>query len=373
MHDLHRTGARDRVLALDMTARVSPRFEELQKQAAGRSDVINFAGGLPASDLLPKEELARALAETATTNDALQYGWPEGSPDLRAWVTRRLAARGASIDPERVIITAGAQQALAIATSVLGERAIAVGDATYQGALDAFGPRAAATGTDVRYVIGGVANPQGTPQPPAAELLASARELIVDEAYAELRFDGRVLPPLVADAPERVWHVGTVSKTVAPGLRVGWLIPPPHHHTAALDKKHEADLQTASVSQVGLARLFALVDYDALVATARRAYAARAAALSDALRRHVPELSFTEPTGAFSIWFETGEHGDELALLEAALGEGVMVDPGAYFRPTPRPDAALRVCYSNAAVEDFDEGARRLAKALAQWRRSVRA
>jgi 2-aminoadipate transaminase len=354
-----------------MTARVSPRFEELQKQAAARSDVINFAGGLPANALLPKEELSRALAEVATTNDALQYGWPEGTPDLRAWVARRLAARGAEIDPERVIITAGAQQALAIATSVLGDRTIAVGDATYQGALDAFGPRAAPSGSDVRYVIGGVANPQGTPQPPAAELLASAGELIVDEAYAELRFDGRVLPPLVADAPDRVWHVGTVSKTVAPGLRVGWLIPPAHHHTAALDKKHEADLQTASVSQVALARLVGLVDYDTLVATARTAYAARAAALAEALRRHVPELGFTEPAGAFSIWIETGEHGGELALLEAALAEGVMIDPGAYFRPATHADVALRLCYSNAAVADFDEGARRLATALARWRKGT--
>jgi 2-aminoadipate transaminase len=357
-----------------MSSRTPARIEELQKQAAERDDVIGFAGGLPASDLLPREELARALAEVATTDDAaLQYGWPEGTPDLRAWVARRLAARGATIDPERVIITAGAQQALAIATHVLGDRSIAVGDATYQGALDAFGPRAAARGDDVRYVIAGVANPQGTPQEPSGELLDSARELIVDEAYAELRFDGRVLPPLIGQAPERVWHVGTVSKTIAPGLRVGWLVPPDRHHTAALDFKHEADLQTASVSQIALARLFDLLDFDALLAKARTVYAARAVALAEALRRHAPDLRFTDPIGAFSIWIETGEHGDEIALLEAALEEGVMFDPGSYFRPVRDGDLALRLCYSNAPVERFDEGVQRLGRALARWReRSVR-
>jgi 2-aminoadipate transaminase len=352
-----------------MSSRTPARIEELQKQAADRHDVVGFAGGLPASDLLPREELARALAEVATTDDAaLQYGWPEGAPDLRAWVTRRLSARGAVVDPERVIITAGAQQALAIATHVLGNRSIAVGDATYQGALDAFGPRAVAHGDDVRYVIAGVSNPQGTPQAPALDLLGSARELIVDEAYAELRFDGRVLTPLLAEAAERVWHIGTVSKTIAPGLRVGWLIPPGRHHTAALDFKHEADLQTASVSQVALARLFDLVDYDALLDKARTTYAARAVALAAALRRHAPDLRFTDPIGAFSIWIETGEQGDEIALLEAALDEGVMFDPGSYFRPTRGGDIALRLCYSNAAIDRFDDGVQRLVRALTRWR-----
>lgn len=362
------------MVALHMSSRTPARIEELQKQAAERDDAIGFAGGLPANDLLPREDLARALAEVTTTDDAaLQYGWPEGSPDLRAWVATRLAARGATgVDPERVIITAGAQQALAIATRVLGDRTIAVGEATYQGALDAFGPRAVTRGNDVRYVIAGVANPQGTPQESASSLLDSARELIVDEAYAELRFDGRVLPPLVGEAPDRVWHVGTVSKTIAPGLRVGWLIPPARHHAAALDLKHEADLQTASVSQVALARLFDLIDYDALVATARASYAARAAALAHALRRHAPELQFTDPIGAFSIWIETGEHGDEIALLEAALEEGVMFDPGSYFRAARDGDIALRLCYSNAPVDRFDEGVQRIVRALARWRRGTR-
>jgi len=350
---------------------MTSRIDELQKQAAGREDVIGLAGGLPADDLLPREQLSRALAEAATVNsDALQYGWPEGAPELRAWVARRLSARGAAIDPARVIITSGAQQALAIAASVLGDRTIAVGTATYQGALEAFGGRAVVTGADVRYVIAGVSNPQGTVQLPADELLGSARELIVDEAYTELRFDGRVLPPLLAAAPDRVWHVGTVSKTIAPGLRVGWLVPPATRLDAAIDEKHKADLQTASVSQAAFARLIGDVDYDALVTTARTSYAGRAAALSESLHRHAPGLSFTEPAGAFSIWIELDEAGDEIELVETALAEGVMFDPGCMFRPTglTSPRAAIRLSYSNAPVESFDDGVRRLGRALARWR-----
>jgi 2-aminoadipate transaminase len=245
-------------------------FDELQKRAASHAGVIGLAGGLPADDLLPKRDLARALSEVATRDDALQYGWPEGALELRVWVARRLSARGATIGEDDVIITAGAQQALAIAAELTGETPIVVGNATYQGALQAFGGRAVASGDGARYVIAGVTNPEGTPQRPAPELLAGKRDLIVDEAYAELRFDGRVLRPLVADARERVWHVGTISKTVAPGLRVGWLVPPPQHHERALEAKHAADLQTASVSQAALVQLLGVVDYDLLVARARR-------------------------------------------------------------------------------------------------------
>src|SRR6188768_4282206 len=115
------------------------RFSALQKQAAARADVIGLSGGLPADELMPREELGRALAYVATRRDeALQYGWPEGTRQLRAWIASRLARRHATIDPERIIITAGAQQALSIAAASLKHHAIETGPATYPGALDAF-------------------------------------------------------------------------------------------------------------------------------------------------------------------------------------------------------------------------------------------
>lgn len=346
---------------------MDPRVTALQKQAASRPDVIGLAGGLPALELLPREALAAALAEvTASRDGALQYGWPEGTEALRAWIASRLATRGASVDPDRVIVTAGAQQALWIAARVLGG-AIAVGDATYAAALDAFrraGAEVVETSGTARYLIPGAANPQGVELVDRDEVLASKGPLIVDEAYAELRFDGVTPRPLIADAPDRVWHIGTISKTLAPGLRVGWLIPPARHHDAALELKSACDLQTSSLSQAALARLLVTLDYDALLARSRATYASRAAALSDALHRHVPALRFREADGGFSLWLETERTGDELELLAAALEAGVMVDPGFAFCPRPRQTIAIRASYSNLPEARLDEAARRLARVL---------
>jgi 2-aminoadipate transaminase len=341
---------------------MDPQITQLQKAAAEREDVIGLAGGLPAEELLPREALAKAFAAVASRPGALQYGWPEGTEQIRGWVVARLAARGATVDAARVIITAGAQQALTIAATVLAGKSIAVGEATYPGALDAFrraGVSPIARDGDVSYVMSGVANPIGRALP-----VDPARIALADEAYTELRFDGKTPRPVVADAPERTWHVGTISKTIAPGLRIGWLIPPAAHHADALEIKAATDLQTASITQAALGHMLQSLDYDALVARARAEYARRADALVGALRAHVPQLRFLEPEGGFSIWGETDREGDEVAFLEAALAAGVMVDPGSLFRVEPRGPLAMRLSFSNTPLEQFVEGARRLARAL---------
>lgn len=300
-------------------------------------------------------------------DDALQYSWPEGLQQLRAWIAERLAARGVRIDPERVIVTAGAQQALALVGALFRGKSIAVGDATYPAAIDAFrraGARVVESGGDAQYVITSVSNPRGI----SLDDRIARGIVIADEAYAGLRFDGTLPRPLIADAPDRVFHIGTFSKTIAPGLRVGWLVPPAAHHDAALDLKQAADLQTATMSQAVLARLLGELDYDALLERARKSYFQRAVALAEGMQRHAPQLAFAEPQGAFSIWVETDERGDEMALLEAALAEGVMFDPGNQFRPQPSDRIAFRLSYSHVQPAQLDEAARRVARALARWR-----
>jgi 2-aminoadipate transaminase len=345
---------------------MDPQITQLQKEAAERQDVIGLAGGLPANALLPRDEVGRAFAEvTASREDALQYGWPEGIEQVRGWIVARLAKRGAVVDADRVIITAGAQQALSIAGTILKGRSIAVGDATYPGALDAFrraGARPTAHDGDVAYVMAGVANPIGRALP-----IEPARVAIADEAYTELRFDGQVPRPLIADAPG-TWHVGTISKTIAPGLRVGWLIPPAQHHAEALEIKSATDLQTASITQAALGRLLQQLDYDALVARARAEYARRADALVTALRAHAP-VTFEEPEGGFSIWAQTDITGDELAFLRTALDEGVMVDPGSLFQVEPGETIAMRLSFSSSPIDRIDEAARRLGRALDRFGR----
>jgi 2-aminoadipate transaminase len=352
------------------------RVAELHHRAAMRHDVIPLAGGLPADELLPRAALAAVLAQVATLPAALQYSWPEGDECVRAWIARRLGARGLRVEPAHVLVTAGAQQALALVAAELAGARISVGDATYPAALDAFAvagalPTAASAGAGAYYLVTGAANPHGIDlvEPARAALVASGAELVVDEAYAELRFDAHVARPLAADAPDRTWHVGTISKTLCPGLRVGWIVPPARRRDAVLARKHAADLQTSGLSQLALARLLDVLDYDAMLARARHRYAARMARLLEGLRRHAPELRVCEPEGGFSVWCETGERGDDVALLEAALASGVSLDPGHMFRPADASGpVAFRLSFSFAPIDTLDEGARRIAHAYRSWR-----
>ena len=216
----------------------------------------------------------------------------------------------------------------------------------------------------------GVATPtgvDGVPNP--ARALSGEGPLIVDEAYAALRFDGVVAPPLLAQARDRVWHVGTVSKILCPGLRVGWLVAPPAHTDAVLARKAATDLQTGSLAQAVLVRALNRLDVDAHVRRLRAAYAERAAILMDAVRRHAPSWRFAEPEGGFAI-FETPARGDDTALLARAIAAGVTFNPGHLFRAAPEADDVLRfrLCFSSARVDELAVGVRRLVEV---WRRFV--
>lgn len=359
------------------------RIEQLQKQAAARDGVIGLAGGLPAIDLIPDEELARGLrAALRDPTRTWQYGWCEGDAALRRWVAAGLRARGADVLDDDVIITAGAQQALALATAELlppGTR-IGCGATSYAAALQLFRLREAelvvhdshACPADVAYLMPGVATPVGIDGVPDRDhALHGVRPLIVDEAYAALRFDGHVAPPLLAAARGRVWHVGTVSKILCPGLRVGWLVPPRASTEAVRARKQANDLQTGSLAQAVLAHALATMDLDAHVARLRTAYARRAAILVEALRRHAPGWQFAEPEGGFAIFVETPGHGDDTELLAAAIAGGVSFDPGRMFRAAPDADEVLRfrVCFSSAPEDELALGVRRLA---AVWERVAR-
>ncbi|HEY4182462.1 MAG TPA: PLP-dependent aminotransferase family protein [Kofleriaceae bacterium] len=371
-----------------------PRIDALLKAAAA-PDVIGLAGGLPAAELMPRAEIERALADAARDDKALQYGWPEGLADLRAWIAARLNARGADVRPEHVIVTTGAQQALLLIALAHRGAQIAVGEASYPAALAAF----RRAGLDVvgdctrgriplprrphlpplrdtdcaHYVMPGIANPLGVDLvEPWRQAWLAQHALIADEAYTELRFDGGVARPLYADAPDRVWHVGTLSKTLCPGLRVGWLVPPIRDHELLLDHKEAADLQTASLTQAAAALLVSRIDYDALLEKARHAYADRAATLCQALRAEIPDAVFVHPEGGFSVWVELPyDDGDDIDLLECAVNEGTSIDPGRLFRPRAIRNTAplaFRASFSSAPIEQLPDAARRLGRAIGRWR-----
>ena len=251
------------------------------RRSIGCSDSRPSPRGYCASaEVFPRTSSFRGRAITeaflevirAPSCPALQYGWPEGDADLRAWIAARLRARGANVHSEDVIVTNGAQQALSIAADILlppGAR-VAVDRETYPAALDLFRTRGAdpvlsLDGAACAYAMPGVANPRGDALTSSRRgaLLRSRLPIIADEAYAELRFDGVVDAPLLPDARGSVWHVGTFSKTLCPGFRVGWLVPPPSELKSALRVKHDRDLQAGSLAQQVLRAFLDADDFDA--------------------------------------------------------------------------------------------------------------
>jgi 2-aminoadipate transaminase len=362
------------------------RIDELQRRGAAAPDVIALGGGLPAPDLFPRLALASSFLRVvrAPSSTALQYGWPEGQEKLRSWVAGRLRRRGADVTAADVVITNGAQQALDLAVGLLFRRGdrVACDQETYPGALDLF--RAKGIDTTARlddasgvYVMPQVSNPRGNTMDEAARkaLLRLARRngsaILEDDAYADLHFDGVAGPPLLARDRRRVWHVGTLSKSLCPGLRVGWLVPPRSQRDAAIESKRQVDLQANSLSQAIVEDFLGNVDFDAMTRRATRFYARRAQRLSRALGRHLRAWRFRAPVGGFAIWAETDFEGDDASLLEAALAEGVSFDPGSSFRADPSARTiALRLSFSTEPATRIDEGVARLARA---WRSFVRA
>jgi len=364
---------------------MDPHLESLIRRAANDARVINFGGGLPAEAQFPKRALAHAFLTSLERQGtpALQYGWAEGTQPLRQWVVERLAARGASVTEEQVIITSGAQQAIALSLELLCKPGDTVGvdEATYPAALDLMRerhlrPRATWNEVRARYAMPALSNPLGraASAEERRDLLQGKVPIIEDDAYAELRFDGEVPRPLLADFPARVLHVGTLSKTLSPGLRIGWLVMPTRLRARALRLKASQDLQASSLAQsiveeYLVRRPHASDERARRLERLRRFYRARAHKLRRALLRHLPAWRFTDPEGGFAIWAlaPEGVAVGELAFLRAALDEGVCFDPGSSFR-ADRASAplALRLCFSAAPTDRFEDGAARLAIA---WRR----
>jgi len=360
--------------------------DELARKAAKKAGLISFAGGLPDPTLFPTRELGQALqrALTADAAEALQYGWPEGAEELRAYVARDLTARGAKVSADRVVITSGAQQAIALCVALMrkGSR-IAVEPESYPGALDIFRTARATLcqlGDAARayYVMPSVSNPLGqrmSEAERAALLDRAARHrafILEDDAYEGTYFSGERSVPLLAEAPERVFHIGTFSKTLCPGLRIGWLVPPPALAKRVLQRKQNQDLQANSLAQALLLRYLEGPSFARHQRRAQARYRRKAALLIESVKQHLPELCFQPPRGGFSLWLEGDFALDEERFLAAAVDAGVSFDPGSRFRSGPHGGCAFRLCYSTVAQEDIGPGAARLASALARARRQRR-
>lgn len=393
----------------DSTHRFASRMKDLRAsdireilKITQQPDVISFAGGLPASELLPARELA-SLASDLLTKDgatALQYAPTEGLRPLREVIAGRLEKYFAGYrGPDDVLVVSGSQQALDLTGKVFLDRGDAVlcESPTYLGAISAFRayrPRFIEVPTDdagmvpeelekrlstqdrvkLIYVVPDFQNPTGrrwsvSRRRRLAELAARFGVSVIEDApYAELCYDGDPLPPVASfDDAGLVVFLGTFSKILAPGLRLGWVTAEKETLRRFVLAKQGADLHTSSLTQLLAARFMLQHDLDSHIARLCEVYRGRRNTMLAALDENLPpEVHYTRPAGGLFLWVELPDGMGARDLLSRALEERVAFVPGECFFPGGGHENTLRLNFSAMPEERIVEGVERLGRVLSQ-------
>ncbi|WP_138467880.1 PLP-dependent aminotransferase family protein [Poseidonocella sp. HB161398] len=369
--------------------------------SAGIADLVNVAGGLPEPSLFPVERLAM-IASDAIRNQpelALGYGPTGGMPELREEIAARYRARGIRIDASNVLLTASGTQALDLAGKVLIEpgRRVACDFPTYAGAMDAFRPRgpryqhldlsapeklgAAMERADLVYMIPNFSNPTGklVDLETRHALVEAAHQsdtwMIEDDPYGALYYDGPALPGLLQLSAERgegdcyrgpVIHMGSLSKQLVPGLRVGWVIAAPELIAKMSSAKQATDLCSNSLAQLITLAAFREGMIEELLPRSLALYRERRSALADAMERHISHwFEWEIPVGGMFIWARAKDRAlDVEAVVEAGMKRGVLVGPGSAFDPMGLSGPALRLNFTLNDPGKLDRAMERLADAL---------
>jgi len=361
-----------------------------------RDEVISFAGGLPAPELFPAELIADAFAQALAPTSAaraLQYSSTEGDPELRGLLAERFALRGLPAEAGDILITTGSQQGLALVASVLLDPgdSVLVENPTYLAALQSFGfagarmvpvpcdeegiepdalPELIATHRPkFLYVIPTFQNPTGRTLPAArrARLAQIAAEhglwLVEDDPYSELRYDGEALAPIGSHpgAADRTVSISSLSKVLAPGLRIGWLRAPQALRPALVIAKQSADLHTSTVDQRAAFRALGTADLDEHIDSMCAEYRRRRDALLGGLGEALPAgATFNRPAGGMFVWarLPAGWNADE--LLRCALRHDVAFVPGSPFFAAQADERTLRMSFTTHPSAQIAEGLGRL-------------
>jgi 2-aminoadipate transaminase len=368
-----------------------------------RPGIISFAGGLPSAKTFPVAEFASACA-SVLHNDAhaaLQYAASEGYAPLREMVA---AALPWDVDPARVLITTGSQQGLDLIAKVLidaGSRVL-VETPTYLGALQAFTPmeptivsvasddqglqvsdleaqHAAGEAPRFLYVLPNFQNPTGRTMSEERRqaLVRSAAALglpiVEDNPYGDLWFDQPPPLPLTARNPDGCIYLGSFSKVLAPGLRLGFLVAPASVYPKLLQAKQAADLHSPGFNQRMIAEVMKDGFLDRHVPTIRALYKSQRDAMLAALAREMPALdgpdpddrvTWNSPAGGMFLWLRLPRGMDAVELLPRAVDKGVAFVPGMAFF-ADQPDArCLRLSFVTASAAEIDRGIAALAQAV---------
>jgi 2-aminoadipate transaminase len=360
--------------------------------------IISLAGGLPSALTFPVEAVREATAKVLrdTPREALQYAASEGFAPLREWVAAEMTGRGVAVDPAHVLITTGSQQGLDLVGKVLidaGSR-VAVESPTYLGALQAFVPYepefvslasdergplptalASARGARFLYVLPNFQNPSGRSLDAArrADLAAASAEagvpIVEDNPYGDLWYDAEPPAPIASHWPAGTIYLGSFSKVLAPGLRLGYVIAPDRVFAKLVQAKQAADLHTPGFNQRIVHEIVASGFLDAHVPTIRSRYRVQRDAMQAALLAHLPTdgalaCRWQRPGGGMFFWVELPPAIDSEALLLKAVARGVAFVPGApFFAGVPRRNT-LRLSFVTVGAEAIERGIAALAAAL---------
>ena len=386
----------------------SSQIRELLKYTQ-KPGMISFGGGLPAPDVFPVQRFEEACHKVLTEHSAaaLQDGETEGYRPLRELIANNMARYGIKAQPGNVLITSGSQQALDLIGKLFinrGDRVL-VEAPTYLGALQAFNvygaeyesvpiddnglrtellERPLRSGPKFMYVLPNFQNPAGTTlsEERRHELVLLADRygipIIEDDPYGQLRYEGEHLPSLVALDRENlrrddgysignVIYLSTFSKTLAPGLRLGWIVAPPDVIAKLAQLKQGADLHTSTFTQFVAYEVARDGFLDKHVKLIRQVYRERRDVMLQALREFFPpEVTWTHPQGGLFLWVTLPGGLDMKAIFKSAIEQNVAFVPGDSFYANDGREGSrhMRLNFSNAAPEQIREGVRRLATAV---------
>lgn len=368
-----------------------------------KGGVISFAGGLPSPRTFPVDAMREACERVLRDHprEALQYSASEGFGPLVEWVAADLARQGLAATPAQVLITTGSQQGLDLVAKVLIDEGstVLVESPTYLGALQAFTPMqprfvavagdddgptpdamagaARAEGADARffYLLPNFQNPTGRSIGDArrAQLALRAAQiglpLVEDNPYGDLWFDAPPPPSLAGRCPDNAVYLGSFSKVLAPGLRLGYIVAPTALMSKLLQAKQAADLHTPSFNQRIVHEVIRSGFLDRHVPTIRALYKAQRDAMLAALARHMPEgVRWNTPAGGMFLWVELPASMDAAALLPLAVGRGVAFVPGMpFFAARPQPNT-LRLSFVTATEQQIETGIAALGAAIRAMR-----
>ncbi|MEU4178509.1 PLP-dependent aminotransferase family protein [Streptomyces sp. NPDC026589] len=385
----------------DRTYRMVPSETRALFSMAAREDVVSLAGGMPSPEALPAEALRAVLQEVLATEgpSVLQYGSAQGDPVLREQICEVMAAEGVTASPDEVLVTVGSQQALDLVTRVFvnpGDSVVTEGP-TYVTALSTFAahqarivevamdrdgviPQALA---DTFALLAGEGRPAKfyytvpTFQNPTGRVLGADRRkevldicrragvlVVEDNPYGLLHFGEQPHRALCADAPEGVVYLGSFSKTLAPGLRVGWVRAPRTVTGKLVLAAESAMLSASGLTQRAVSRFLSTTSWQGHLGVARSLYRDRRDAMLAELAATMPDgVSWTVPDGGFFVWLTLPGELDTRAMMARAIGGGVAYVPGTGFH-TRGGERNLRLSYSYPSVSQVREGVRRLSDVI---------